>query len=244
MRIAIVGYGKMGHAIEEMAKAAGHTIVATVNEGWSELPPCDVAIEFTQPEVAFDNISRLLTMGIPVVSGTTGWLDRWAEMLEIVQQHKGRLFYSSNYSMGIYLFSLLAKQVGKIMNQVEQDYDVRLSETHHIHKLDYPSGTALSLAAELMQEMAYKKNYVTHLAERSAPLPQVAKESLLITSIREGEVPGIHTIECESQEDIITLSHISKNRRGLAHGAVRAAEFLHTKGAGVYGMPDMMNIVL
>lgn len=238
MKICIIGYGKMGHEVERIALQRGHEIVGKLDGQWEEIPPCDVAIEFTTPSTAFDNISKGIQQGIPIVSGTTGWLSQWDDILTIVDQHKGALFYASNFSIGIYLFRKLNHYLGQMMNHYPQ-YEASMEEVHHIHKLDYPSGTALTLANDLIEQLAIKTQSRAYLSPE--PQPSDAKpEELLIRSIRKDEVPGTHTIRFESEEDLIEIKHEAKGRSGLALGAVMAAEFLQNK-KGVYGMEDLVN---
>lgn len=238
MKICLIGYGRMGHEIERVAIHRGHEIVGRMDEGWSELPDCDVAIEFSQPESAFDNILNALKQGVPVVSGTTGWLSRWPEAIAAVKRYDGSFFYSSNYSVGVYLLRLLNKQLAEIMSQFPA-YDVSVEEIHHIHKLDYPSGTALTLADDLIASYPRKKETLAYLVPNAVPAHQ--PEDLLIRSIRESEVPGTHTVRYESAEDILEIKHIAKGREGLALGAVLAGEFLIGK-KGLFGMEDLIKL--
>lgn len=238
MKICIIGYGKMGHEVERIALSRGHEVVEKLDAQWDKLPECDVAIEFTTPETAFDNISRAIKQGVPVVSGTTGWLKRYDDVLTEVDRHDGAFFYASNFSIGIYLFRQLNKYLAKMMNFFPE-YDASMEEIHHIHKLDYPSGTALTLADEVIEQLAVKTEPKPYLAPDEQP--DVTPGQLLIRSIREGEVPGTHTIHYESEEDVIEIKHAAKGRAGLARGAVLAAEFLQGK-KGVYGMEDLVNI--
>ena len=208
MRIAIIGYGKMGHMIEAVARERGHEIVCTIDQcnpdAWEspELITADVAIEFSTPATAEQNIRRAWASGLPVVSGTTGW-DAAALMAE--GQHAGhRLVWKSNFSVGVNLFFRLNDWLAAEMAGLKQ-YTPSITETHHIHKLDKPSGTAKTLAEAI---------------ERSS------SREVEITSIREGEVPGTHEIQWDSEEDTIVITHIAKGRRGFALGAVMAAEKL------------------
>lgn len=208
MRIAIIGYGKMGHMIEAVARERGHEIVCTIDQcnpdAWEspELITADVAIEFSTPATAEQNIRRAWAKGLPVVSGTTGW-DAAALMAE--GQHAGhRLVWKSNFSVGVNLFFRLNEWLAHEMAGLKQ-YTPSITETHHIHKLDKPSGTAKTLAEAI---------------ERSS------SREVEITSIREGEVPGTHEIQWDSEEDTIVITHIAKGRRGFALGAVMAAEKL------------------
>ena len=231
MNIAIIGYGKMGHEIEKVLLERGHNVVQKIDidnrdatltaEGMKGV---DVAIEFTSPATAYDNIERCLRLGVPVLSGSTGWTERKAEIDALCNELGGAFFYSSNYSLGVNVLFRLNRWLAKAMAAFPQ-YSVKIEETHHIHKLDAPSGTAASLAAEM--------------AEASEGRVAVAKEDII--SYREGEVPGIHTITYDSEEDTLVVSHSAKSRRGLALGAVLAAEWLVGR-KGVFSMDDFLTI--
>ena len=231
MKVAIIGYGKMGHEIEKVLAERGHTVGLTIDINNAEemmvaenLRKADVAIEFTSPATAYDNIRRCIEAGVPVLSGSTGWTERKAEIDELCRQKDGAFFYSSNYSLGVNVMFRLNRWLAKVMAGLPQ-YNVKIEETHHIHKLDAPSGTAATLAAEMN--------------EASQGRLSVAKEEII--SYREGEVPGIHTITYDSEEDTLTVSHSAKSRRGLALGAVLAAEWLVGR-SGVYSMDDFLAI--
>ena len=231
MKVAIIGYGKMGHEIEKVLAERGHNVVLTIDINNTEemmvaenLRKADVAIEFTSPATAYDNIRRCIEAGVPVLSGSTGWTERKAEIDELCRQKGGAFFYSSNYSLGVNVMFRLNRWLAKVMAELPQ-YNVKIEETHHIHKLDAPSGTAATLAAEMN--------------EASQGRLSVAKEEII--SYREGEVPGIHTITYDSEEDTLTVSHSAKSRRGLALGAVLAAEWLVGR-SGVYSMDDFLAI--
>ncbi|MBQ5931007.1 MAG: 4-hydroxy-tetrahydrodipicolinate reductase [Tidjanibacter sp.] len=231
MKVAIIGYGKMGHEIEKVLAERGHSVVLTIDINNAEdmmvaenLRKADVAIEFTSPATAYDNIRRCIEAGVPVLSGSTGWTERKAEIDELCRQKGGAFFYSSNYSLGVNVMFRLNRWLAKVMAGLPQ-YQVKIEETHHIHKLDAPSGTAATLAAEMN--------------EASQGRLSVAKEDII--SYREGEVPGIHTITYDSEEDTLTVSHSAKSRRGLALGAVLAAEWLIGR-SGVYSMDDFLAI--
>lgn len=240
MRIAIIGYGRMGHVIEEVAKERGHEIVATLDEAWDHLPECDVAIEFTQPDHAVENITKCLQAGVPVVSGTTGWLDKWSTVERSVEQYDGGLFYASNYSVGIHVFRKVVTLLSKYMNALTEYASVEVEEIHHTKKLDYPSGTALSIAQDIVEQLARKSEIVSYLEPDE--IPTVDEDTLLIRSIREGHVPGIHQVSFESQHDIIRLEHEAYDREGLALGAVKAAEFMAKGRKGIYGMDDLIQL--
>lgn len=225
MKIALIGYGKMGRMIEEIAKSRGHQIVSTIDIDNPEefdsvaFKSADVAIEFTAPSVAADNVRKAMDRGIKVVSGSTGWLKDAIldEMRERCNQ--GATFmWSSNYSVGVAIFRALNRHLAKIMNNFEQ-YDVNLVETHHVHKLDAPSGTAITLAEQAIAQLDRKQRWT---------LRETAPDALRIDDIRRGEVPGIHTITYDSAEDYIEITHSAYNRRGFALGAVLAAEYMNT----------------
>lgn len=240
MRIAIIGYGRMGHVIEEVAQSRGHEIVATLEEGWEQLPDCDVAIEFTQPDRAVTNITKCLEAGVPVVSGTTGWLKDWTSTCEYVEQYDGGLFYASNYSVGIHVFRKAVTMLAKYMNALPEYSNIGVKEIHHTKKLDYPSGTALSIAKDIVEQLARKSEIMSYLDPEDAP--QVNDDTLLIRSVREGQIPGIHQVIFESNHDIIRLEHEAYDREGLALGAVLAAEFMSKGKKGVYGMDDLIRL--
>ena len=234
MKIALIGYGKMGRMIEKIALDRGHEIVCKIDVdnqsdfGSAEFASADVAIEFTTPKTAVGNIERSFAAGVPVVCGTTGWLEQMDHIKELCEQTKGALFYASNYSLGVNIFMAVNRYLAKIMNGFKQ-YDPTISEVHHIHKLDHPSGTAITLAEGIMSQLE-RKNAWTEEADA---------EGLLITHQREGEVPGIHTITWDSAEDTISMRHEAKGREGLALGAVAAAEWLAGR-QGFYTMADML----
>lgn len=235
MKIALIGYGKMGKTIEQIAVSRGHEIVARIDKDNQEdfdtpqFKSADVAIEFTTPQTALENYRKALAAGVKVVSGTTGWLEYLPEIKEACK-NGSTFFYASNFSLGVNIFFALNKYLAKMMNDYP-DYSVRMEETHHIHKLDAPSGTAITLAEGIIGEMDRKTSWV----EGRKP----AEEEIGITSIRRGEVPGIHTITYDSAVDSITITHDSKNRDGLALGAVIAAEFAKDK-TGFLTMQDML----
>jgi len=244
MKIALVGYGKMGHIIEEIAVQRGHTIVSTIDvnnpDGFNTdaFRSADVAIEFTTPATAFDNYQRCFAAGVPVVSGTTGWTERLGEIKKQCEEDGKTFFYASNFSIGVNIFFAVNKYLAKLMNKFP-DYDVNLTEVHHIHKLDAPSGTGITLAEGILEEIACKKQW--RLAkEGEAPFDTNKPEDLVIHAIREGEVPGIHEIRYESDVDSITIKHDAKSRAGFAFGAVLAAEFTAGK-KGFLSMNDLLD---
>ncbi|GBU07284.1 dihydrodipicolinate reductase [Bacteroidales bacterium] len=238
MRIALIGYGKMGKEIEKIALSRGHQIVAIIDinnavEGFDteEFKSAQVAIEFTQPEMAIGNYRKCFDRNIPVVAGTTGWLKDMQEVKDACFKQGQTFFYASNYSIGVNVLFTINTFLAKIMNQMP-DYDVRMEEVHHIHKLDAPSGTAITLADSILENLERKKQWIEG-AEPKA-------EDIGIKSIREAEVPGIHEVIYESSVDSIHIKHEAKSRTGFALGAVVAAEF--TEGRkGFLGMSDIFN---
>ena len=236
MKIALIGYGKMGKTIEQIALNRGHQIVSIVDINNPEefqsdnFKSADVAIEFTTPATAFDNYMKSFAAGFPVVSGTTGWLDRISEIKEKCEKEGKTFFYASNFSIGVNIFFALNKYLAKIMNNFPS-YDISMTETHHIHKLDAPSGTAITLAEGIIENVDRKERWTLETAEQPTDLP--------IHAIREGEVPGIHEVTYESDVDYISIKHDAKSRAGFALGAVVAAEFTAGK-KGFLGMDDML----
>ena len=237
MNIALIGYGKMGHAIEEIAVGRGHTIVSIIdvdNQGDFDSPQflsADAAIEFSQPQSAFANYRKCFERNIPVVAGTTGWLTNWDEVKNLCIEGNHTFFYASNYSIGVNIFFAVNKYLAKIMNNFPT-YNVRMEEVHHIHKLDSPSGTGITLAEQIIENITRKKQWKEGL--------EGEVEDLMIESIREGEVPGIHEIIYESEVDTINIRHSAKSRKGFALGAVLAAEFIKGK-KGFLSMNDMLD---
>lgn len=237
MNIALIGYGKMGHEIEKIALDRGHKIVAIIdvnNVADFDSPTfksADVAIEFSTPDSAINNYRKCFEANVPVVAGTTGWLDHMDEVKKACAEQGKTFFYASNYSLGVNIFFAMNKYLAKIMNNYS-NYDVKMEEIHHIHKLDAPSGTAITLAEDLIKEVDRKERWNLEVEEK--------KTDVAIHCIREGEVPGIHEVIYESEVDVISIKHESKNRKGLALGAVIAAEFTNGK-KGFLGMNDMLN---
>ncbi|MCQ2234460.1 MAG: 4-hydroxy-tetrahydrodipicolinate reductase [Paludibacteraceae bacterium] len=237
MKIALVGYGKMGKMIEGIALSRGHEIVSIIDIDNQQdfesdaFKNADVAIEFSMPKVAPANVRKCLDAGVAVVCGTTGWNDQLDDMKKYMESKNGTMFWTSNYSVGVNIFMAVNKYLAKIMNKFPE-YDVKMSEVHHVHKLDWPSGTAITLAEGIVDNLDRKDKWVK--GTLTAPDGQVsgnaecAPNELPVSSIREGEVPGIHTITYESGADTITINHDAKSRYGFALGAVLAAEY--TKG--------------
>lgn len=237
MKIALIGYGKMGKEIEQIALNRGHEIVCIIDLKNQEdftsdaFKSADVAIEFTAPTVAYDNYMKAFAAGVKVVSGSTGWMDEHGEEIRTLCSKGGKtLFWASNFSLGVGIFSAVNNYLAKIMNQFPA-YDVSMSETHHVHKLDAPSGTAITLAEGVIENLDRKGCWVKEEVS--------ADNQLAIHSIREGEVCGIHTIRYDSEADSISITHDAKNRKGFALGAVVAAEFTHGK-SGFLGMNDLL----
>lgn len=235
MKIALIGYGKMGREIEKVLTARGHEILLTVDiNNAGDLNPenlskVDVAIEFTAPDSAYGNIVKCLEAGTPVVCGTTAWLDRYDEVEKLCEKLNGTFFYASNYSIGVNVFFKVNQYLARLMERFA-DYDVTIEEVHHTQKKDAPSGTAVTLAEDIMKNLDRKKKWV--------PGDTTDPQELGVASIRRSVVPGTHTVTYESPIDQITMTHTAKNREGLAMGAVMAAEFIAGK-KGIYTMEDL-----
>jgi 4-hydroxy-tetrahydrodipicolinate reductase len=238
MKIALIGYGKMGHAIEEIALERGHEIVLKVgienieDNTIENIRRADVAIEFTGPEIAFDNIIRCFDAGVPVVSGSTGWLDRYEEACAYCKSHNGALLYASNFSIGVNIFFALNRKLVELMAP-HTNYDVHMKEIHHTTKKDAPSGTAISLAEDILKGHPDKKKWVNEMSNDP--------KQLVIVSERTDPAPGTHIITYTSDIDDIEITHTAHTRKGFAAGAVLAAEFLHNK-KGIYSMRDVLSI--
>jgi len=237
MKVALIGYGKMGRIIEGILQSRGHEVVATFGAKGidpTELAKADVAIEFSIPEAAFQNLKTCFETAVPVVTGTTGWLEQYDEALALCEKHQGGLIYASNFSLGVNLFFALNRQLAELMNGQDQ-YQAEMTEIHHIHKKDAPSGTAISLAEDLL---AHSDRWnAWHLDEGQSE----DGSSLPIKAIRESEVPGTHEIKYQSSVDEIEIIHRAHNREGFALGAVVAAEYLNGK-SGVYSMRDVLKL--
>lgn len=238
MKIALIGYGKMGHMIEQIALERGHEIVCKIDKDNQKdfdspaFATADVAIEFTTPTAAYDNYLKAFAHNVKVVSGSTGWQHEHKADIERLCTEGGQtLFWASNFSIGVAIFSAVNRYLAKIMNNYPQ-YDVTMQETHHIHKLDAPSGTAITLAEDILTNITRKtkweKGKQVTADGKVIPAKEMAADVLPIDSIREGEVPGIHSICYNSDADKITITHDAHNRKGFALGAVLAAEY--TKG--------------
>lgn len=238
MRIALIGYGKMGKAIEEIAVKRGHSIGLVINTGNSDqlnsdnLRHCDVAIEFTNPHSAVQNLQHCLDASIPVVCGSTGWLQQWETIKNYCTEKKGALLYASNFSIGVNIFFELNKKLASLMASQNQ-YNILLEEIHHTAKKDAPSGTAITLAEQITERHPIKKTWINE--------PTEAPELLPVISRRIDPAPGTHHVKYFSEVDDIEIIHTAHNRSGFATGAVLAAEFIHNK-KGIFSMRDVLNI--
>jgi 4-hydroxy-tetrahydrodipicolinate reductase len=238
MKIALIGYGKMGKAIEEIALEKGHEIVLKIdvqnNEDFTKenLQKADVAIEFTGPHSAYENVKKCIQFGVPVVSGSTGWLDKWNEISALCDTNNGSLVYSSNYSIGVNLFFELNKQLAKLIEPYDS-YDVNMTEIHHTEKKDAPSGTAITLAEQILANMGRKNKWVNS--------PSSTPSDLVITSQRMDPAPGTHTVAYQSPIDTIEITHTAHTRKGFASGAVLAAEFAKNK-SGIFTMKEVLGL--
>ena len=233
MKIALLGYGKMGKVIEQVALQRGHDIVLKVDEHTKsyDISIADVAIDFSIPSAAINNISNCFQHSVPVISGTTGWLNDYDKMVALCKEKNGAFIYASNFSLGVNIFFELNKNLAKMMKNLSQ-YNVSLEETHHIQKLDAPSGTAITLAEGIIENSDYK-NWKLDADVEANEIPIEAK--------RIENVPGIHSVNYESKVDAIHITHTANNRDGFALGAVIAAEWLLNK-KGVFTMNDVLNI--
>lgn len=249
MKIALIGYGKMGRMIEQIARGRGHEIVCIIDVDNQQdfdseaFKSADVAIEFTNPTAAYGNYLKAFSHNVKVVSGSTGWMkDHGDDVKRMCSAEGGQtLFWASNFSVGVAIFSAVNRYLAKIMNGFPQ-YDVRMEETHHIHKLDAPSGTAITLAEEIISDVDRKKQWVKGV-QRNADgtvegTNEVAADELAIESIRRGEVPGIHSVIYDSDADCITITHDAHSRKGFAMGAVFAAEYT-ADHSGLLTISDM-----
>jgi 4-hydroxy-tetrahydrodipicolinate reductase len=235
MNIALIGYGKMGKEIEKIAVKRGHTIVLKVDVNnkdsvtTNELKKADAAIEFTTPHTVLDNIKKCFDADLPIVVGTTGWYDEFARVKDAAVRGNKTFFYATNFSLGVNLFFKVNKYLAELMNKYP-DYEVSMEEIHHIHKLDKPSGTAITLAEQVIEKIDRKSKW---------SITDMAPETLFIEDKREGEVPGTHIIKYKSAIDDIEIMHKAHNRQGFALGSVVAAEFLKGK-KGIYTMSDII----
>ncbi|MFT3680944.1 MAG: 4-hydroxy-tetrahydrodipicolinate reductase [Ferruginibacter sp.] len=236
MNIALIGYGKMGKAIEAIALQRGHTVPLKIDINNAadftkeNLGKCDVAIEFTSPHSAVQNILTCINAGVPVVSGSTGWLAKWDEVKTACESSNGALIYASNYSVGVNLFFELNKKLAQLMKPYAE-YEVSMQEIHHTEKKDAPSGTAITLAEQVIENVGRKNKWVND--------ETAVKDELSIISKRIDPAPGTHSIKYSSTIDDIEIIHTAHNRQGFATGAVLAAEFLKGK-KGIYSMKDVL----
>ncbi len=236
MQITIIGYGRMGREVEAMASSKGHEVVLRIDKDNRDMldspvfSQTNVAIEFSTPETAFDNISGCIMKGIPVVSGTTGWIERLPEIVNMVKKEDGSFLYASNFNIGVNILFSLNKRLASIMNGFPS-YEVNIEEKHHIRKKDAPSGTAISLAEDIIRECeAYESWYLNRASSNGR---------IGIHSVREGDIPGTHRIEWNSDSDSLVLEHEAHSREGFALGAIFAAEYIQ-KRKGVFTMSDLL----
>ncbi len=236
MNIALIGYGKMGKTIEGIAIQRGHTIVLTIDENNTNdfnkenISKADAAIEFTGPHSAFDNIIKAIDLGIPLVCGSTGWTEKMDEVKKLVMEKNGSFLYASNFSVGVNIFFEVNKRLASLMAP-HAEYDVSLLEVHHTQKKDAPSGTAITLAEQVLDVVKRKKQWVNE--------PGINLEDLVILSRREDPAPGTHHVKYSSSIDDIEIIHTAHNRQGFAVGAVLAAEFIHDK-KGIFSMKEVL----
>jgi 4-hydroxy-tetrahydrodipicolinate reductase len=237
MKIALIGYGKMGKEIEQIALSRGHSIVLVIDINNPEaltvenLSQADVAIEFTSPGIAVKNYMQCFNAGTPVVSGTTGWLEQREFVEKACKEKNGCFFYSSNFSLGVNIFFELNRYLARMMKGFQQ-YNVSMTEIHHLQKLDAPSGTAISLAEDIISQHGGKSKWTIEEPK--------SNDELHINAIREGMVPGIHTVKYNSEVDYIEITHSAYSRKGFALGAVMAAEFSAGR-KGIFSMADLLN---
>ena len=239
MNIALIGYGKMGKAIEEIALQSGHTIVLKIDADNYEsgftpdnIRKADVAIEFTGPDTAVNNIKKCFEWGVPVVAGSTGWLEHWEEVVTCCNDNNGSFLYASNFSIGVNIFFELNKVLARMMAD-KAGYEVSVEEIHHTQKKDAPSGTAITIAEGIMENNHLKKSWINEPTEN--------KDELSIISKRIDPAPGTHIVKYQSEIDDIEIIHTAHNRKGFATGAVRAAEYIFQK-KGVFTMKEVIGI--
>ena len=238
MKLALLGYGKMGREIETIARARGHEIGLKVSAGnadfdSTELVGHDAAIEFSRPESAVDNIRKCFQANVPVIVGTTGWYDHFDALTQECSDEKQTLFHATNFSIGVNLFFQLNRKLASVMNDYPE-YDVTMEEIHHTQKLDSPSGTAITLAEGLLAELDRKESWVE---ER----PATEASEVHIAAQRIADTPGTHAVRYQSAIDDIEIRHVAHNRKGFATGAVIAAEWVQGK-TGTYSMNDLLNL--
>ena len=235
MKVAIIGYGKMGHEIEQVLLDRGHSVALIIDQNNTadlcaeKLAGIDAAIEFTTPTTAYSNVRTCIECGVPVVSGTTGWHEQLAELQALCREKGSTMIWSSNYSLGVNITFRLNRYLAELMNRFES-YNVAIEEIHHTQKKDAPSGTAISLANDILERVERKQEWVNEPTDKA--------DAIEITSLREGTVPGTHTVTYTSDDDKIEIKHTLFSRRALALGAVVAAEFIATK-KGVFTIDDL-----
>ena len=259
MKIALIGYGKMGQAIEAVAISRGHEVLVTIDneEEWAAnadgLRQCDMAVDFTMPSTAVANIRRCFDLDLPVVVGTTGWYDRLDEIVAECTQRNQSLFVASNFSIGMNIMFDLNRRLAQLMNG-RTEYDVSIAETHHVHKLDAPSGTAITLAKDAIAQLDHKDRWQLNgelwidennqvdgqKSTQPADRDTLPADTIPVLSVRQKEEPGTHTVVYDGPVDTLFLSHRAKSRKGLAVGAVIAAEYLLGK-KGYHTMQEMLN---
>jgi len=236
MKIALLGYGKMGKEIEKIALERNHEILIKIDDfnDWNEhiydFLQVDVAIEFSTPATVLDNILKSFAANVPIVVGTTGWYDQLETIRALCNEKQQTLFYASNYSIGVNVFFEINKKLAQLMNNYPE-YEVFIEETHHMQKMDAPSGTAITLANDIISNLKRKDKWKNEMMDE--------KETLGIKSIRESDVPGTHTISYQSSNDLIEIKHVANNRLGFAMGAILAAEFIAGK-KGIFEMKDLL----
>lgn len=239
MKIVLLGYGKMGRAIEEIALQKGHEVVCKVgienleDRTAENVKKGDVVIEFSSPDSAYENVKLCIENGVPVVCGSTGWLDKYDEVKKLAEQKNGGLLYASNFSVGVNIFFAVNKKLAELMAP-HKEYEVDLKEVHHTQKLDAPSGTAITLAQQVLNSIERKKKWVNE--------PSKKEDELVIISERTDPAPGTHIINYHSDIDDICITHTAHSRKGFASGAVLAAEFMAKKRHGVFSMKDVLGI--
>jgi len=238
MKIALIGYGKMGRAIEEIAVNRGHEIVLKIDEynlsdfNKKNTEAANVAIEFTGPHSAYDNVKKALEFDIPLVCGSTGWLEKLDEIKKLCTDRNGSFIYASNFSVGVNIFFEINKKLAALM-VLQKDYEVQVTEVHHTQKKDAPSGTAITIAEQILENLQRKKTWVNHISDNI--------EDLEIISERIDPAPGIHKVKYSSAVDDVEIIHTAHSRQGFALGAVLAAEFIQDK-KGIFNMKDVLSL--
>jgi 4-hydroxy-tetrahydrodipicolinate reductase len=245
MKIALIGYGKMGKMIESIALDRNHEIVLVIDQNNTQdltienIKKADVAIEFSTPSSVLDNINIAIDAQVPIVVGTTGWYGHLQEIKNNCDENNATVMYGSNFSVGVNIFFQINQQVAKMMNNFSAEYDVAVEEIHHVHKLDSPSGTAITIAEDILSEFKQKTEWVDVKAED--PVTNHPPQHLIVSSYREGEVPGTHSVIYDSDVDRIELKHEAHGRQGFALGAVLAAEWLKDK-SGFFSVKEMYKL--